>query len=68
MNCWEVLVVTGRALRVVAYEGLPVEGEGVEGEELEEMAAKLGVIASLMKELGISRVLLREDGVAIGEG
>ncbi|ALU12254.1 hypothetical protein EYM_01830 [Ignicoccus islandicus DSM 13165] len=54
-------------MRVVAYDGLPVEVEEAEGKDVEELAAKLGVIANLMRELGISRVFLREDGVAVGE-
>ena len=52
-------------MRVKAYEGLPVEAEGVEDAEM--VAAFLGEIGKIMKKLNVKVVRLEGD-LVVGEG
>ncbi|UXD22890.1 hypothetical protein IPA_09255 [Ignicoccus pacificus DSM 13166] len=56
----------GVEMKVIAYEGLPFECEGVE--DAEAVAALLGEVGEMLRKLGLRKVVVGEDGVVIGEG
>jgi len=56
----------GGPMRVKAYEGFPLEAEGVE--DPEEYAAIVGEIGRLMAKLGIKKVILEGEDVVVAEG
>ena len=52
--------------KVIAYEGLPVEAEGIE--DPEEMAAIVGSLGEVLKRLGLRRLELSASGMVVAEG
>jgi len=52
--------------RVVAYEGLPVEAEGVA--DAEEVAATVGFLGEVLKRLGLRRLEVNTSGMVVAEG
>ena len=53
-------------MRVKAYEGFPLEAEGVN--DPEGYAAIIGEIGRLMARLGIRKVVLEGEDVVVAEG
>ena len=53
-------------MKVKAYEGLPLEAEGID--DPEAYAAILGEIGRLMAKLGLKKVVLEGEDLVVGEG
>ncbi len=52
--------------RVKAYDGLPVEVEGIE--DAERVAALVGFMGLMLSKLGLKRLEISDDGVIVAEG
>ena len=55
-----------RVKRVAAYEGLPLDAEGVE--DPEAVAALVGALGEMLRRLGLRKLEVVGDGVVVAEG